>query len=139
VRSGLATTKADALVEAPLTPCRACGVVCRWATAKGNGRPVNMLLEAAPHPSGMYAVLSDGRRAVNLVWATEVDPDVNWLAWPGQRHRDHFTACGGWPGLRTPRDTARAAVETIGEAITPGERHRTQRSRRIARLPLRKG
>jgi hypothetical protein len=109
--------------------------MCRWATVKGNGQPVNMLLEATPHPLGMYALLSDGRRAVNLVWASHVDPNANWLTWPGQRHRDHFTICGGWPGVTTSTETARTAVEKIGETITPGRRDRAGRSRRLRDWP----
>lgn len=95
-----------------------------------------MLLEATPHPLGMYALLSDGRRAVNLVWASHVDPNANWLAWPGQRHRDHFTVCGGWPGVRTSTENARAVRRRDDRrAITPGARDRRRRSRRLRDWP----
>ena len=122
--------------EAPLSPCGACGVMGRWASVKGGGRPVNLLVEATPHPLGMYALLRDGRRAVNLVWACQVEPGGQWLDWPGQRHRDHFTVCAGWPGLRTSTDIVRSAIETIGEpdrGRVPRDRPRP--SRRLCDWP----
>jgi hypothetical protein len=118
--------------EVPLSPCRACGELGRWASVKASGPVVNVLLEAAPHPLGMYAVLRDGRRAINLVWANEVQPGAGWLDWPGQRHRDHFKVCSGWPSLRVGSSIAAAAVDTIASDLdcqTTGGRPRSCRLR----------
>lgn len=121
----------DTPADVPLSPCRACGELGRWASVKSSGRVVNVLLEAAPHPLGMYALLRDGRRAINLVWANEVEPAVGWLDWPGQRHRDHFKICGGWPRLRVGSSIAATAVDSIASDLEGEPPNRRPRSRRL--------
>jgi hypothetical protein len=120
------STVIDLPAEVPLSPCPACGERGRWATVRSYGQTVNILLESTPHRLGMYALLRDGRRAINLVWASEVDPRADWLAFDGQRHRDHFTVCSGWRGLRTGSSVAKTAVDLIasdGEPPKPARRH----------------
>lgn len=97
---------------------------------------MNMLLDLTPHPLGMYALLADGRRAINLVWASEADPSGHWLEWDGPRYRDHFALCDGGATLRTARELASAAVEGIGEPNRAmKERVRRMRSRRLRDWP----
>lgn len=99
-----------------------------WASVHANGLPVNVLLDATPHPLGRYAVLRDGERAVNLLWAHERDPGADWLAYDGPRYRDHFTTCAGAATMRHGPALVTAVVETIGEEDEWGSsrpRHRT--------------
>lgn len=103
---------------------------------QGAGARVNILLDPDPHPLGMYGLLQDGRRAVNLIWAHEIDPRGRWLEWPGPRHRDHFATCPGGPGLHSPHTLAASAVETIGEVLSrPDSRRTGVRSRRLRDWP----
>lgn len=108
----------------------------RWASVRGSGALVNILLEPTPHHLGMYALLRDGRRGVNLVWSSEVDPMGGWLEWAGPRFRDHFSVCPGSPTVRTSRELVRIAVEGIGEPISEKcDRIRRIRSRRLRDWP----
>lgn len=129
MKSGSLST-IEAPAEVSLSPCPSCGEQGRWACVQANGQAANILFESTPHRLGTYALLRDGRRAVNLVWASEVEPGVNWLEWRGQRHRDHFTVCSGWRGLRTGSAVATAAVEMIAADLEP-VRPTRQRSRRL--------
>ncbi len=69
--------------DVPLSPCRACGELGRWARVKASGAVVNVLLDAAPHSLGMYELLRDGRRAINLVWANELEPSAGLVGLAG--------------------------------------------------------